>query len=131
MKKGYGLVVFTFLVGCAAPKPESLQLVDMPVLQLRTIQSQQFKQQNNFIAMQAVVKTLSILNFQITRIDESLGLIEAIQLEKNHITQVEVLVRKDKGNGIKVRINIRADQKVVTNSQVYQRFFESLSKTLE
>lgn len=119
------------LVGCSgSDAPSDLQLTKALPTQLRNMQSKQFSQTDQKITLQSVMKTLASLDFQIVRVDSEMGLIEAMQLDNDHIMQVNVTIQSLPAQGILVRINARYDQYPVEDALVYQRFFETLSRNL-
>lgn len=119
------------LVGCSTSySPEDLQLTKAPPSQLRVMQSKQFSQTDQAVLLQSVMKTLAGLDFQVVRVDTQLGLIEAMQLQNDHIMQVNVIIEHLPTNGSIIRMNVRYNQYPVEDPNVYQRFFETLSKNL-
>lgn len=126
-----GFLAVSMLAGCnGSDAPKDLQLTKTLPSQLRNMQSKQFDQSNQKIVLQSVVKTLASLDFQIVRVDTQLGLIEAMQLDHNHIMQVNVVIQPASGQGSLVRINARYNQYPVEEALVYQRLFETLSRNL-
>lgn len=128
----YGCFLSLFiLAGCGgSDAPSDLQLTKTLPSQLRNMQSKQFTQTDQKIILQSVIKTLASLDFQIVRVDVPLGLIEATQLDRNHIMQVNVVIQPVSGQGSLVRVNARYNQYPVEDALVYQRFFETLSRNL-
>lgn len=126
-----GFCSLFLLVGCnGLDTPKDLQLTNTLPSQLRNMQTKQFTQTNTKIAIESVIKTLASLDFQIVRVDTRLGIVEAMQLDDNHILQVNVVIQPAFDHGCLVRINARYNQYPVEDVQVYQRFFETLSRNL-
>ncbi|CAI3925878.1 MULTISPECIES: hypothetical protein [Commensalibacter] len=126
-----GFLVLLMLAGCSgSDAPTDLQLTKTLPSQLRNMQSKQFNQSNQKIVLQSIIKTLASLDFQIVRVDVQLGIIEAMQLDHDHIMQVNVVIQPASGRGSLVRINARYNQYPVEETQFYQRFFDTLSRNL-
>lgn len=114
--------------------PLNLRLTPLPATQLQSMQARDFSQPDPAVILQAVIKTLSLLDFQIVRVDEQSGLVEAIRLYDGDITQANVTLQKigqNTGTGkTRIRITLRIDQSLVTDMQTYQGFFRTLSRYL-
>lgn len=123
------VVVVLLLAGCNGNSiPTSLRLTDLPTGQLRNMQMRQFDQSDINRVNQAVIKTLVSLDFQIVRVDDLSHLIEVIRLENGHIMQANIISMVN--HGTTVRIALRYNQYPVTSLQVYQEFFDTLSRNL-
>lgn len=125
----FSVVVVLLLAGCNRNSiPTSLRLTDLPTDQLRNMQMRQFDQSDINRVNQAVIKTLVSLDFQIVRVDDLSHLIEVIRLENGHIMQANIISMVN--HGTTVRIALRYNQYPVTSPQVYQEFFDTLSRNL-
>lgn len=126
-----GMLSSLLLTACSqnAP-PDNLRLTQLPASQLRAMQSRQFDQPDPMVGLRSAIKALSGLDFQIVRVDDQVGLIEAIRLENGGIMQANVSVNKMAGHGCLVRIVLRYNQQIVTAEAVYQVFFDTLSRDL-
>lgn len=127
----FSVVVVLLLAGCNGNSiPTSLRLTDLPTGQLRNMQMRQFDQSDINRVNQAVIKTLVSLDFQIVRVDDLSHLIEVIRLENGHIMQANIMSISMVNHGTTVRIALRYNQYFVTSPQVYQEFFDTLSRNL-
>ncbi|MBI0018323.1 hypothetical protein H3S71_03105 [Commensalibacter sp. W8133] len=127
----FSVVVVLLLAGCNGNSiPTSLRLTDLPTGQLRNMQMRQFDQSDINRVNQAVIKTLVNLDFQIVRVDDLSHLIEVIRLENGHIMQANIMLISMVNHGTTVRIALRYNQYPVTSPQVYQEFFDTLSRNL-
>lgn len=131
MKSLLSLFILTgFLMGCSFKPDANLMVSSMPPTQMRMLQTRQFSQTDQALVLEAVIKTLSSLDFMILKVDEQDGLIEAIQVANDHIVQVNVVSTPIGNKGSSIRINGRFDQSPINSWQAYQRFFEALSHNL-
>lgn len=127
----FNLLIVLILTSCSAvTTPTNLRLTDQPIAQLRMMQTRHFEQSDSTLALQAIIKTLANLDFQIVRVDNQSDLVEAIRLENNNIMQANVTVRTSLSSGSLVRIVLRYNQYFVVSEQTYQEFFESLSHNM-
>lgn len=126
-----GFMLSLVLTACSAvTTPTNLNLTNQPISQLRTMQMRHFDQSDSTKALRSIIKTLVSLNFQIVRIDDQSGLIEAIRLENGSIMQANVTLKTIVEHGSWVRIILRYNQQFVTKEQTYQEFFDTLSRNL-
>lgn len=127
----FSVVVVLLLAGCNGNSiPTNLRLTDLPTGQLRNMQMRQFDQLDINRVNQAVIKTLVSLDFQIVRVDDLSHLIEVIRMENGHIMQANIMSISTVNHGTTVRIALRYNQYSVTSPQVYQEFFDTLSRNL-
>lgn len=127
----FSVVVVLLLAGCNGNSiPTNLRLTDLPTGQLRSMQMRQFDQSDINRVNQAVIKTLVSLDFQIVRVDDLSHLIEVIRMENGHIMQANIMSISTVNHGTTVRIALRYNQYSVTSPQVYQEFFDTLSRNL-
>lgn len=131
MKSLLSLFILTgFLMGCSFKPDANLMVSSMPPTQMRMLQTRQFNQTDQALVLEAIIKTLSSLDFMILKVDEQDGLIEAIQVANDHIVQVNVVSTPIGNRRSSIRINGRFDQSPINSWQAYQRFFEALSHNL-
>lgn len=116
------------LAGCA---PSSRQLTEMEDSQvnLRSIQSRAFDTADKNGMLRTVIATLQDFGYVLDKADEELGVITATRLDGGTQT-ITVTVRPRGETQMLVRATLRRGRSAVTDIQIYQSFFTSLSRSI-
>jgi len=116
------------LAGCTSSSRQLTEMEDSQV-NLRSIQSRAFDMTDKNGMLRTVIATLQDFGYVLDKADEELGVITATRLDGGTQT-ITVTVRPRGETQLLVRANLRRGRSAVTDIQVYQNFFTSLSKSI-
>ena len=128
-------VVFVLAVSIAASlegcgtSSRQLTAMDESQVNLRNIQSRAFDMTDRNRMLRTVIATLQDFGYVLDRADEELGVITATRLDGG-TQRITVTVRERGETQLLVRVNMIRGQDAVTDRQIYQNFFTSLSKSV-
>lgn len=125
------LVAASFAAGLAGCGTSSRQLTDMDESQvnLRNIQSRAFDMTDRTRMLRTVIATLQDFGYVLDKADDELGVITATRLDGG-TQRITVTVRARGETQLLVRANMLRGRNAVTDRQIYQNFFTSLSKSV-
>ena len=133
--KYYHAMVFVLAASIAASHAgcgtSSRQLTEMDESQvnLRNIQSRTFDMTDRNRMLRTVIATLQDFGYVLDRADEELGVITATRLdEETH--RITVTVRERGETQLLVRANMLRGENALSDRQIYQNFFTTLSKSV-
>jgi len=100
-------------------------------LETRSYQTRDFSNVGHKQLMQAMVSTLQDYHFRIQEVDTELGTITAYQhTRKAGKTALTIFIKARGENLHSVRINMLTGRKVLSEPEIYQKFFTAVRKQL-
>ena len=99
-------------------------------LQLRQMQSRNFDTADFLQVQRAVISTLQDLGFVMNRVDAELGVASATKLDGYNLEMTVTTKRSAQAKSMNVRANARYQTTTITDPLFYQKFFNSLQKSL-
>lgn len=117
---------FILLVACQATEKELLKPPEEQAA-LRAMQSRVYDTPDEQEMLRAAIATMQDLGFVIDDANSSMGIVSATRLQGRQ-ARLMVTIRKQSENRLVVRASIQVGITTVTDPEVYQQFFASLSK---
>ena len=118
--------VLGLLLACEATEKELLKPPEEQAA-LRAMQSRVFDTGDEQGMLRSAIATMQDLGFVIDDANSMMGIVSATRLEGQQ-ARLMVTIRKRSENRLVVRASIQVGTRTVTDPEVYQQFFASLSK---
>jgi len=127
--KLFPLIALGLLVGCQSDSRQQILATDQSQVALRSIQSRVFDTSDQSLTNRTVIATLQDLGFTIDRVDEDLGVVTATKAG-NYLMKMTVSSRPRGDSQMFVRASAQFNITAVSDPEIYQRFFDSLSQAM-
>ncbi len=115
------------LAGCGTSNRQLTEMEDSQV-NMRSMQSRAFDMTDKNRMLRTVIATLQDFGYVLDKADEELGVITATRLDGG-TRRITVTVRPRGETQLLVRATMLHGRKAVTDLEIYQNFFTSLSKS--
>lgn len=124
------LLIVLCVGGCVTPANQGvLDAGGSSQLRLRQMQTRSFDTHDKKKTMEAVIASLQDLGFVIDKASFELGSVSATKLSRYSL-RMTVSVQHREENRIVVRANAQFDASPVESPEMYQQFFDALSKSM-
>ena len=128
----YGLCVVLFvsiISGCTSTSSQIMETEESQV-KIRAMQTREFETGNKNLMLRNVISSLQDLDFVIESADETLGVITGKKFINNSILETTVTIKEKNKKRMAVRLNARYGISVIEDPEIYQDFFNVLSKSI-
>jgi len=122
------LFALVFLASCA-PSTRQILATKESQVKLRAIQTRVFDATDTDKMLRTVIATLQDLGFIVDKADHVLGAVSGTKLDQ-YILRMTVSVRPRGDTQLLVRANAQYNITAVENPELYQQFFDALSKAI-
>lgn len=123
------LLPLLVLSGCQSDSRQQILATDKSQVALRSIQSRVFDTSDQSLTNRTVIATLQDLGFTIDRVDEDLGVVTATKAG-NYLMKMTVSSRPRGKDQMFVRASAQFNIEAVSDPEIYQKFFDSLSQAM-
>lgn len=122
------LFALVFLASCA-PSTRQILATKESQVKLRAVQTRVFDATDTDKMLRTVIATLQDLGFIVDKADHVLGAVSGTKLDQ-YILRMTVSVRPRGDTQLLVRANAQYNITAVENPELYQQFFDALSKAI-
>lgn len=123
------VLLAALLSGCTSTSSQIMETEESQV-KIRAMQTREFDTGNKNLMLRNVISSLQDLDFVIESADETLGVITGKKFINNSTLETTVTIKGKNKKRIAVRLNARYGIRVIEDPEIYQDFFNVLSKSI-
>ena len=117
------------LTACQTDSRQQILATDQSQVSLRSIQSRIFDTSDQSLTVRTVIATLQDLGFTIDKVDNDIGVVSATKAG-DYLLKMTVSSRQRGSDQTAVRASAQYNITAVSDTKLYQNFFEALSKAM-
>lgn len=123
------LLLVATVSSCQTDSRQQILATDKSQVALRSIQSRVFDTTDQALTVRTVIATLQDLGFTIDKVDQDIGVVSATKAG-NYLMKMTVSSRPRGNEQIFIRASAQFNLDAVSDSSLYQKFFDALAKAM-